>query len=153
MEVSDLALRHRAGRKRGIAVEVDLPRLRRALARKRPEPFPTLWVGHLAHFLPVDAIVLLRCHPIELARRLRSARRGSRQDQFENVTAEAVDLLLIECQARGIPLWEVDTSGRSAVSVARTVRTLLRTRPASRFGRVDWLRDRHVTDLLLRPGP
>lgn len=153
VEVGEAALRHAAGRRlpRGRGVEVDLARLRRALSR-RPEPTPTVLVGHLAHLLPVDGAIVLRCHPLELARRLARARRGSASDRRENVGAEALDLVLTEARARRLPVWEVDTTARSPSAVARDVARLLDRRPRPRPARVDWLADRRVTDFLLR-GP
>ncbi|MFZ0830625.1 MAG: AAA family ATPase, partial [Thermoplasmata archaeon] len=87
-EVSALALQLGVGRRkeRG-SVEVDLPGLRRAFrpyARSHPEG---VVVGHLAHFLPVSYIIVLRCHPRELARRLRRARRSAK-DRAANILSE-----------------------------------------------------------------
>lgn len=131
-------------------MEIDLGRLRRALARQEPTRRPRVVVGHLAQFLDVAGIVVLRCDPRELARRLARARRGSASERVENVGAEALDTILIEALGRGRPVWEVDTTGRTVASVAREVTSLLRRRPPTRAGRTHWLTDPGVTDLLLR---
>jgi adenylate kinase len=131
-------------------VEVDLARLARALARRSRGVRPLLLVGHLAHLLPVSATVVLRCHPVELRRRLDRARRGRPSDRDANAAAEAIDLILLEAIDRGGPVWEVDTTGRRPSAVAREVERLLARAGPSRVGRVRWLNDPSVTDFLLR---
>jgi adenylate kinase len=148
--VQDLARRLGVARRRGRAeVEVNLPALRTAFlsyAREEPEG---IVVGHLAHFLPVSYIVVLRCHPLELARRLRRSRR-TRIDVSANVLSEALDVVLVEALGVGVPVREIDTTGRSVSDVARTVTGVARRRPAARYGRTDWLADPRVTEELLR---
>ncbi|MGA7860958.1 MAG: AAA family ATPase [Thermoplasmata archaeon] len=150
VEVKDLALQLGAGRRRGPgSVEVDLTTLRRAFrsfARSSPDG---VVVGHLAHFLPVSYIVVLRCNPVELARRLRGARRTP-GDRTANVLSEALDIVLVEALAAGVPVREVDTTDRSVAEVARIVEGLVRRRPAARYGQVSWLADHRVTEELLR---
>jgi len=134
-----------------------MDRLARRMARLRgvrgaPVRLRTaLLIGHLAHLLPVRDVVVLRCHPRELRRRLRH--RGALSGALRaNLASEAIGVILFEAaknRQRG-RLWEVDTTGRSPSSVARLVDRLLRTRPASRFGHVDWLSDPRVTEQLLR---
>lgn len=150
-EVSELALRLGAGRRRGPGVEVDLGRIDREL-RKHPIRDDRVLVGHLAHLLPVRDVVLLRCHPAELDRRLRRARRGGAAERRENVAAEAVDVVLSEAVALGRRIWEIDTTGRTVGAVAREVERRWRLRGPERYGRVDWLSDPAVTRLLLRGG-
>lgn len=148
-EVADLAIALDAARPLAHGVEVDLPRLATRLARSR-EPLPALVVGHLAHLLPVADAIVLRCHPVELARRLARARRGSAEDRRANVEAEATDVVLLEALSLGRRVWELDTTERSVPSVARAVSRLVARRPRASAGGVDWLADPAVTDYLLR---
>ena len=148
-EVAELARSAGAARPGPTGVEVDLARLRRALARGPSGATPQVIVGHLAHLLPVREAIVLRCHPLELARRLARARRGRRSDRAANVVSEAVDLVLIEADERGLPVFEVDTTGRSVAAVARDVDRRLRRGGSPRQGTVDWLADRRVTAHLL----
>jgi adenylate kinase len=149
-ELRELALRLGVGWRRGRhTVEVDLPGLRRVF-RSHARTLPAgVLVGHLAHLLPVQYIVVLRCHPRELARRLGRAGRSPR-DRDANVLAEALDVVLVEALATGVPVREVDTTGRSPTAVARLVTDLVRRGPVARYGRVNWLADRWVTEELLR---
>ena len=152
VEVGDLALNWRLARRSSDgSITVDLTRLRRRFRREPPNV--DVVVGHLAHLLPVQDVVVLRCHPEVLLRRLRHARRGSPRDRRENYVAEALDLVLAEALGPGRRVWEVDTTNRSPAAVARAVRRLLRERPPSRYGGVDWLADPRVTAHLLPREP
>ncbi len=152
MEVGDLAVALGAGRRRHHDVLVDVPALARALrtARRRER---LVLVGHLAHLLPVRDVVVLRCDPRELGHRLAAAGRGTPADRRENVVAEATDVVLLEAIRPGRRIWEVDTTGRRPAEVTREVDRLLRRRPRSRYGTVDWLGEPGVTDYLLGPAP
>jgi adenylate kinase len=149
VEVADLARRLGVSRATRGGVEVDLERLRRKLLPASAHAEADVLVGHLAHLLPVRDVILLRCHPSELDRRLRHDRRGTASERRENVLAEATDVVLFECVAPHRRIWEVDTTGRSIPSVAREVRERLRTRGPSDYGRIDWLADPTVTAHLL----
>jgi adenylate kinase len=148
MEVGDLAVQRGAGHRRRGQVRVDLSHLRRTLARGSPRP-PAVLVGHLAHLLPVDGVIVLRCHPLILRERLAAAARGTATERQENFVAEAIDLVAREARERRLPVWEIDTSRRSPRSVAREVERILRHRDRVRSRTVDWLADPRVTAHLL----
>ena len=152
VEVGDLAVALGAGRRRRNEVLVDLSALARALRSSRLGDRIVL-VGHLAHLLPVREVVVLRCDPRELGHRLAAAGRGTPADRQENVAAEATDVVLLEAIRPGRRIWEVDTTGRRPEDVTREVAHLLRRRPPSRYGTVDWLAEPGVTDYLLGPAP
>jgi len=147
VEVGDLAVSWGLARRSAGSLTVDLDRMRRRFRQTPPKV--DLVVGHLAHLLPVRDVVVLRCHPEELRARLARSRRGSARDRRENYVAEALDVVLVETVRPGRRVWEVDTTRRTPAEVARAVRRLVRLRPASRYGRVDWLSDRRVTEHLL----
>ena len=151
IEVGELALRFGAGRGSGREIEVDLPALARAMRSSRPGAFPPVLVGHLAHLLPIRDVVVLRCHPVELALRLGRARRGTAVERHENLVVEATDVILGEALARRRRVWEIDTTGRTVSDIALEVRAIIARRRAPRHGRTDWLSDPAVTAHLLPP--
>ncbi|WP_255149754.1 adenylate kinase family protein [Halorarius halobius] len=67
--------------------------------------------SHLAHQFPMDRVVVLRCHPDELERRL--TERGETDAKArENAEAEALDVVLSEAVERhGLDsVYEIDTT-------------------------------------------
>ncbi len=82
--------------------------------------------AHYSHEMPVDMIIVLRCHPEELERRLRE--RGYGEEKIrENVEAEAMSLITSEAiMYHGKDkVFEVDTTGRDASSVAEDVKRII----------------------------
>ncbi|HYA70724.1 MAG TPA: AAA family ATPase [Thermoplasmata archaeon] len=149
VEVGDLAVGWGLARRARGSLTVDLARMRTRFRRSPPRV--ELVVGHLAHLLPLRDVIVLRCHPEVLAARLVRSGRGSARDRHENYVAEALDVVLAEAVRPGRRVWELDTTDRSPAAVAREVGRLLRLRPPSSYGRVDWLADRRVTAHLLEP--
>lgn len=149
VEVGELALSWGLARRRAQGLTVDLAGLRRAVRRRAGRLPYDLVVGHLSHLLPLTDVIVLRCHPEELLRRLTKARRGSSTDRQENYVAEALDLVLLEALGPGRRVWEVDTTERTVAAVAREVARRVRERGRSDFGGIDWLSDPLVTAHLL----
>lgn len=95
--------------------------------------------GHLAHLLPCDAVVVLRCAPRVLGRRLRE--RGYPPAKIrENLEAEALDVILIEALELhgGEKVHEIDTTHLSASEVADAIEEIARGERAPVHGLVDW---------------
>lgn len=148
IELADLAEGFGARRLAGRTVEIDLGALARFVRAHAPA-YPVLVAGHLSHRLPIPRVIVLRCHPRELARRL--ARRGTPPSETRaNVACEAIDLLAAEARGLGRSVTELDTTGRRPAEVAREIRTRLGTR-ADAGSVVDWLTDPDVPELLLAP--
>lgn len=68
--------------------------------------------GHLAHELDVAAIWVIRCNPLALRDRL-AARSYSSGKVEENLEAEAMDLILQEAIAQGVPVVQRDGTCRT----------------------------------------
>jgi adenylate kinase len=149
VEVGDLAVRRGLGRPTHGQVQVDLTGLQRSLVGEAVDARPGVLVGHLAHLLPVEGAVVLRCHPLVLRARLNAVARGSAADRQENYVAEAIDLVSREARERRLPVWEIDTTRRTPRSVAREVERILRDRAKVRHRSIDWLADPRVTAHLL----
>ena len=87
---------------------VDVERLNESLS----DCEDCVFEGHLAHFIDVDSIVVLRCHPDVLAERLRA--RGYDEGKVrENVEAELLDVILCESVDTGLPVYVIDTTSDS----------------------------------------
>lgn len=141
MEVPDLV--EGSARRRsspGRTVEVDLAQAAHAL-RDRGRTRGTgalLVVGHLAHLLPVQDVLLLRCRPSVLERRLR--RKGVAERWVrENVEAERLDVILLEAVGLDRTLWELDDTDRSPTQVAAWALRVVQGKELPSYGQVDWL--------------
>jgi len=95
------------------------------------------WIeGHLAHKLDLDYCVVLRTRPEELEKRLDE--RGYSDEKIrENVEAEAMDLILSEASKRDFPVYELDTTEKTAKDVADEIGKAVENKK-ERTGVVDW---------------
>jgi adenylate kinase len=100
---------------------------------------PTVVESHLAHNFDADRVVVLRCHPETLERRLRE-RGESAATARENAEAEALDVLLGEAVERhGLDaVYEVDTTDRPPAAVAGEIRAVLAGEREPSAGAVDF---------------
>ncbi len=140
-EVSDLAVRSGGGRPipgPRPTVEVDLDQLSRWLGAEGAGEPPLLIVGHLAHLLPVEASVLLRCDPVILEQRLQ-ARGDPVVTVQQNVESEMVDVILAEAVGAGYPLFEHDTTRETPSMTAQWVLSVIEGKVAPSHGEIDWL--------------
>lgn len=95
--------------------------------------------GHLAHLLPCDLVIVLRCRPDVLESRLE--KRGySREKVRENVEAEALDVILIEAveERGGDRVQELDTTALSPHEAADIIERILNGELKLGYGRIDW---------------
>jgi adenylate kinase len=103
------------------------------------EPVEGIVEGHLAHLLPCDRVVVLRCRPDVLAARLAS-RNYPEEKIAENVEAEALDVILIETleEHPGEHVLEVDTTALSVSECADRIEQFIRGERPSSYGSIDW---------------
>lgn len=119
------------------SLEVDPEKLSAQLPKLLPKG-DVILVGHLSHLVPTNLIVVLRCRPSVLEKRLQN--RGWPIAKIkENVEAEALDVILIEAVESGVEVLEVDTTTMEPKDVAGAVEEMLRgERKKYQVGNVDW---------------
>jgi len=95
--------------------------------------------GHLAHLLPCDRIVILRCNPDILVERL-TGRGYSQEKALENALAEALDSVLIEVfeSFESEVIYEFETTDTDSETVADFVMDVLADRATPSHGQCDW---------------
>lgn len=96
--------------------------------------------GHLAHFLPVSLVIVLRCHPDIIRTRL--AERGYHEEKIEeNAEAELLDVILIEAVENHTPeqIYEVDITDKTVTEVADMIESIITGKVKPGYGLVDWL--------------
>jgi adenylate kinase len=97
--------------------------------------------GHIAHLLPlVDLVIILRCHPTELRKRLTN-KAWVENKIHENLEAEAVDSILIESMERFNQdnVFEIDTTHLKPSEVMEGIINILKGNVKGfAAGRIDW---------------
>lgn len=96
--------------------------------------------SHLAHHLDADRVVVLRCHPDELGRRLRQ-RGEPERTVAENADSEALDLLLAEAVgAHGEDrVYEIETTDRTPAETAAEIEAVIAGRRSPSAGTVSYV--------------
>ena len=109
-----------------------------------PEEDILLVDGHLSHLLPVDAIILIRCHPSVLRQRL-SQRDYSESKIEENVECELIGVISAECLEK--PCLEMDSESGIEVMIANAERWITDGfKPMRPNEGVDWIGQIHGDD-------
>ena len=94
--------------------------------------------GHLAHFLPSQICIILRCHPDIIHKRL-EARGYEAKKVKENAEAEAIDLILSEAVEHNKSVFEIDASSLSPEQIAHAIETIMNDGgDIYSPGKVDW---------------
>jgi adenylate kinase len=95
--------------------------------------------GHLTHLLECDRLVILRCRPDVLKKRL-VLRGYSPGKVHENVEAEALDTILIEAleNHKEDIILELDTTERTPEEIATEIDDFIHGRRGADFGNTDW---------------
>lgn len=103
------------------------------------EPLDGIVEGHLAHYLPCDRVVVLRCRPDVLRQRL-APRNYPSEKIRENVEAEALDVILVETleEHPGEHIFEVDTTALSVEECVDLIEQFIRGELPSSYGSIDW---------------
>ncbi len=95
--------------------------------------------SHLSHLLPasiIDIVIVLRCDPKELEKRLKK-KKWSNEKIRENVEAEIIGLISWEAKQRHKNVFEIDTTGRTAEQVAQK---LLKGLISNNKKHIEWLK-------------
>ncbi|MCK5548195.1 MAG: adenylate kinase family protein [Thermoplasmata archaeon] len=97
-------------------------------------------VSHYSHLIAYDVAIVLRCHPKALKKRLEK-RSWSKAKVFENVEAEAIDVITVEALENGNRVYEVDATESKPETVVETILKILDDGDFSekfRPGNIDW---------------
>jgi adenylate kinase len=107
-----------------------------ALAERIPDD--ALFESHLAHNFAAETVVVLRCAPAELERRL--LERESEAKARENAESEALDVILSEAVAQHGEgaVYEIETTDRTPGEVAAEIEAVLDGERAPSAGTVDY---------------
>lgn len=116
----------------------DLERIDEWLTEQNTSEGITVIESHLAHHFDADRVVVLRCRPDELERRLKE--RGEPAGKArENREAEALDLILSEAAHGHESVYEIDTTDRKPKAVAHEIERVIAGEREPSSGDVDFI--------------
>ncbi|OGS49114.1 MAG: hypothetical protein A3K68_01670 [Euryarchaeota archaeon RBG_16_68_13] len=115
--------------------EVDVEALR---TRLRVTAKLAFLKSHYSHLLPANIVIVLRCCPSVLRKRL-EARSWSARKVRENVEAEAIDAITQEAATRSPMVYEIDTTDAEPAGTADEILAILQGKTQGHeAGSVDW---------------
>ncbi|MFP4186486.1 MAG: adenylate kinase family protein [Thermoplasmata archaeon] len=116
--------------------EVEIDEMIRIFEEERPDI--DMIEGHLSHYLPVSATVVLRCEPSELEERMENKGWNWKKIE-ENLEAEILDTILIQAVEKNEKVLEIDTTGSDPSKVASSVEEIMKGKTkAYEPGSIDW---------------
>jgi len=123
---------------------VDVVKLNSVVKKNYSNDVLVFFEGHLGHLLKaMDKVIVLRCHPEELRRRLLK-KRWSEKKIKENVDAEIIDVILCETVEHHPikDIFEIDTTKKDVETVAQSIAGIVKKnfRPIKTYtiGQIDW---------------
>ena len=118
--------------------EVDLEALNDSLDGIRAEDGIHFMDSHLSHFMDCRGIIVLRCRPSVLAKRLEARGYGPEKVR-ENVQSEILDVILCEATESDIPVFEVDCSDCDVSDSADAIEKIVKGESEDYLpGKTDW---------------
>ncbi|MCK5309592.1 MAG: adenylate kinase family protein [Thermoplasmata archaeon] len=133
--VEELAREHGCLEEVDKDLEVDVDALAKVISQ--PEE-PIILEGHLAHFLPGQMNIVLRCHPDIIRTRL-EARGYDSEKVRENVEAEAIDIILSESIKKCLFVFEIDATKLPLDKIADSIERIMNGEIDDYSpGKVDW---------------
>jgi len=122
---------------------VGMGRLKKELAAVKKKHPNIVMEGLFAHFLKADVVIVLRCNPDALGRRLKKKYKWPTK-LTENVEAEMISLITEEALPLHAPgtIFEVDTTKKTAKNTAKTIEKIISNENEGMkyvAGKIDWL--------------
>jgi adenylate kinase len=116
--------------------EIDIERLNNFILNEFSDT-DCIIEGHLSHLLSVDKVVILRCDPVILRKRL--ADKNWPQSKIkENVEAEILDVIKVEAYEENHKIFEIDSSKKTPNEVADDIERIINGNYES--PNIDWLK-------------
>ncbi len=120
---------------------IDIAELRKTVNRHTAKGKINIVDGHLSHLLNADVVVILRCAPDAMMKRMKK-KKWDRKKIAENIQAEILDEITIEAMEKHGKknVFEIDTTHKNPAEVAEIAEKLLNKRDTKKYrvGRIDW---------------
>jgi len=100
--------------------------------------------GHTSHLFPVDIVIVLRCNPEILKKRLEKRYPSNPLKVQENLEAEILGVITSEAVMNNKKVYEIDTSEKSVGSSINDILKILKGKNEEfKIGKIDWLEKYH----------
>lgn len=118
---------------------VDLDKLKEEVEKLKEKHKNLIIEGLYAHEFPVDLVIVLRCDPEALERRLKKKYEWPTKIK-ENKEAEMINLITEEAMEKTEDVYEIDTTDRTVKESVDCILEILEGKCKKyRAGRIDWL--------------
>jgi adenylate kinase len=98
--------------------------------------------GHTAHLFPVDIVIVLRCNPEVLKKRLDRRYPKNSLKVRENLEAEILGVITSEAITKNKKVYEIDTSEKNVEKNVNEILKILKGNTEDfKVGKIDWLKN------------
>jgi len=119
---------------------VDMKKLKKEFAAIKRKNKNMVFESLYAHEFPADFVIVLRCNPKILEKRLRK-KYSWHTKITENLEAEMIGLITYEAMERSRKVFEIDTSSKPPKKVVEAIAKILSGQGNKyKAGRIDWLK-------------
>jgi adenylate kinase len=137
--VNDNLIKYEMDEERGVKI-VDPKDLQEVITHR--VRYKTIIEGMLSHLIESDLVVVLRCNPEELTKRLKE-KGWNKKKIKENIEAEIIDTVTVEAIEKHSKdkVMEIDTSSNSPEEIASDIEATLERHDTKKYaiGRIDWM--------------
>ena len=118
---------------------VDMKKLKKEFKKESKKYENIVTESLYSHFFPSDVLIVLRCNPKVLEKRLK--RKYSWPTKIkENVEAEMINLITEEAMDFKKEVYEIDTTKKTPRQTVKTIKEILNGRTSKYIaGRINWL--------------
>jgi adenylate kinase len=96
--------------------------------------------GHTSHLFPVDIVIVLRCNPEMLKKRLDKRYPSNHFKVQENLEAEILGVITSESVMKNKKVYEIDTSEKNIEENINDILKILKGKTDDfKVGKIDWL--------------
>jgi len=116
---------------------LDMDRLKKEITKLKGN---IIIEGHTSHLFPGDIVIVLRCNPEILKKRLEKKYPSNNLKVQENLEAEILGVITSEAVMNNKKVYEIDTSEKSVEeNVDDILKTIKGNTKKFKVGKIDWL--------------
>jgi len=116
---------------------LDLDKLKKEMKKNKGD---FILEGHTSHLFPMDLVIVLRCNPEILKKRLEKRYPNNKLKVQENLEVEILGVITSEAVANNKKVYEIDTSNKSVEKSVDDVSNILKGKTKSfQVGKISWL--------------